>query len=957
LEEESAQGGLSLCKVLPLDGILLKFQLPDLNGLEFLTALKQLSYPCPPVVIVTDCPSAAIAVKAIKSGAEDYLIEGQTTPDELRLAVRSAIENAQLRRELQNSEARFCTSVENMLDCFGIYSSIRDESGQIVDFCVEYVNAAACENNGMSKEDAIGKRLCELLPAQRESGLFAEFCQVVETGQPLLKESFIYTDVYGEQCPIRILDIRATKWNDGFVASWRDVTERKQVEAELCQNQARLQRIIETSPIGIGFAKSTGEVLAMNNALLSMLGYSREEFCAFGLNWKAISPPEFADLERQAMERLQHSESVETVERYVIRKDGSYLPILIGATGLPGETDEHVAFIVDLTERQQVEAALAEQEQRYRYIFEAVGVAIIEEDFSEVKAALEQLKAQGIEDFSTFFAEHPEFVQQAIGSVRILDVNQATLQLLGARNKAEILTSLHQIFVPETLEVFVKELLAIAAGETYFTAETILQTLPKHRINVLFTITFPPPTASFKRVLVTLSDITEQKRLEQERAALLSREQAVREAAEIANRTKDEFLAVVSHELRSPLNSILGWARLLRTRNLDAATTARALETIERSALSQSQLIEDLLDVSRMTHGNLRLELAPVNLVETMEAAIDAIRPAADAQNISLEFCLVAEVQKRAGGAEEAEKEKPIQNPKSLHPTTLLVLGDRNRLQQIVGNLLANAIKFTPSGGRVEIRLAAVIGSGNEQPPTTNYQLPITSYAQIQVIDTGKGISPSFLPHVFERFERADRTTSSKDGLGLGLAIVRHLVQLHSGTIVAESPGVGQGATFTVKIPLLETRDKRQEARANAEDLLAPSLQGLRILAVDDEADTREFLNFALQEYGAVVKIAASAKEALEILNQFQLDVLISDVGMPETDGYTLLRRLRSQEAEQGKRQIPAIALTAFARQIDRSQAFSAGFGCHLTKPVKPADLVAAIASLLQEQQVEELDD
>ena len=444
-------------------------------------------------------------------------------------------------------------------------------------------------------------------------------------------------------------------------------------------------------------------------------------------------------------------------------------------------------------------------------------------------------------------------------------------------------------------------------------------------------------------------DISEKKQWEQEREALLARERVAREQAETANRNKDEFLAIVSHELRSPLNSILGWAKLLRTRKYDPTTANRALETIERNAQAQSQLIEDLLDISRMIRGTLRLNLAPVNLVTVIETTIASLGLAAKAKNIALEF----------------------QIPNS--PFT--VSGDLHRLQQIVTNLLTNAIKFNNNGGRVEILLTQVGSRGdkgdkeailatshqppaNYQLPTTNYQLPTTNYVQIQITDTGKGISSDFLPYIFERFRQVDNPTiRSKNGLGLGLAIVRHLVELHGGTVTAASPGEGQGATFTVMLPLLEIAAKNSNSAplptpdsCTGAHLCYPTtpLHGIRILAVDDDADTREFLHYALTLEGAVVKVATSAKEALEILNQFQPDAIVSDIGMPEEDGYSLLRQVRSQTAASGNQPIPAIALTAFARESDRQQAMSAGFQDRLTKPVEPANLVAAIVKLIQ---------
>ena len=427
-----------------------------------------------------------------------------------------------------------------------------------------------------------------------------------------------------------------------------------------------------------------------------------------------------------------------------------------------------------------------------------------------------------------------------------------------------------------------------------------------------------------------MRDFTDRKRTQEERDQLLAREQAARAEAEAANRMKDEFLAIVSHELRSPLNAILGWARLLRTRKFNEATTARAIETIERNAALQTQLIEDLLDISRLIRGKLRLQLRPVNLVPIIEAAIDTVRPAADAKTIQLEFVLDSSIGK-VRSEERGVRSEIDPSPLTPHPSPLLVSGDSDRLQQIVWNLLSNAVKFTPEGGCVEVQLEHV-----------------DSYAQIRVSDTGKGISAEFLPYVFDRFRQADSTTTrSHGGLGLGLAIVRQLVELHGGTVGVESLGEGQGATFTVKLPLLKMREGEGEIGrgADRENFTSSPLNGLRVLVVEDQADMREYIVTVLEQCGAEVSAIASAAEALEALQQFRPHVLVSDIGMPEEDGYGFIGKVRKLEPERGGK-IPAVALTAYAREEDRIRALSEGFQVHVPKPVDPAQLVAVLANL-----------
>ena len=453
-------------------------------------------------------------------------------------------------------------------------------------------------------------------------------------------------------------------------------------------------------------------------------------------------------------------------------------------------------------------------------------------------------------------------------------------------------------------------------------------------------------------------DISDRKQQEAEHQMLLAAEQAARSAAEAANRSKDEFLAIVSHELRSPLNAMLGWARLLRTRKFDADKTAQGLEIIERNARLQTQLIEDLLDLSRMIRGKLNLNRSQVNLICAIEAAIDVIRTSAQSKNIQLNFTI------KDTTAEDKSQKSELSFFAPSDPSAapaFQVFGDLVRLQQIIWNLLSNAVKFTPEGGRVEVRLSVVSdsrGGFNKHNfgLTDKLDKPARTVAQIQVIDTGIGISPEFLPYVFERFRQADSTiTRSHTGLGLGLTIVRTLVELHHGSIAVESPGIGQGCTFTVKIPLLTTardaggENSSQNLKSNIQNPPAPSFTGLQILVVDDEADARELIATVLEEYGARVTAVASAAEALEAVEKLQPSVLVSDIGMPGENGYSLIRKLRNIEAERGGK-IPAIALTAYARSEDRAAAIAAGFQVHLPKPFEPNQLAAVVANVILQQ-------
>jgi len=399
--------------------------------------------------------------------------------------------------------------------------------------------------------------------------------------------------------------------------------------------------------------------------------------------------------------------------------------------------------------------------------------------------------------------------------------------------------------------------------------------------------------------------IAELKRSEEARGQLLLREQRARAEAEAANRIKDEFLATLSHELRTPLTALLGWACLLRGSGRDDTILDQGLEAIERNARIQTQLTDDLLDVSCIISGKLRLDVRPVEISSVIDAAISVVRPAADAKSIQLTY--------------------------GHGPTIGAISGDAARLQQVVWNLLSNAVKFTPEGGRIEVRLER-----------------LDSHARLTVSDSGQGISPEFLPQVFDRFRQADSsTTRGYGGLGLGLAIVRHLVELHGGTVHAESQGAGQGTTFSATFPLLAVRLEPAVMAHNGKDLCScsPALNGLRVLVVDDEADTRLIISTVIARTGAEVKACQSAREALEILEQWRPDVLMSDIAMPGEDGYSLINKVRSLPAERGGH-IPAAAFSAYAREEDRKRSLAAGYQMHIAKPVSSGQLVATIAHL-----------
>jgi len=527
----------------------------------------------------------------------------------------------------------------------------------------------------------------------------------------------------------------------------------------------------------------------------------------------------------------------------------------------------------DITDLQQAQAALRESENRLRLALKSAELGIW--DFNPITKVLqwdEQCKAmfglspQAEVNYDIFLAGlHPEDRDRT---------HQVVLQSFNPKSGGEYDIEYRTVGIEDGIERWIA-----AKGKAFFNQAGVAI-----------------------RFIGTVLNITEKKRAEAEREQLLRREQAARETAERANRIKDDFLAVLSHELRSPLSPILGWSRLLQTRKLSETKTNEALAIIERNARLQTQLIDDLLDVAKIVRGKLSLNVTSVNLAFIIEAALDTVRTAAVAKSISLHTLL---------------------------PNIGQVSGDPTRLQQIVWNLLSNAIKFSPSGARVDIELKKV---GNQ--------------AQITVTDTGKGISPDFLCHIFESFRQEDTSIARKyGGLGLGLAIVRQLVEAHGGTIAADSPGEGFGATFTVRLPLLNVEPEINEKQPSSLGEL--DLTGIRVLAVDDDADVRELLTVLFTQYGAEAIAVTCAAEVLAILESFQPDVLISDIGMPGVDGYSLLQKIRTLPPQQGG-QIKAIALTAYARVDDCQQALKSGFQQHVTKPLEPEKLVQAVFTLIQ---------
>lgn len=487
--------------------------------------------------------------------------------------------------------------------------------------------------------------------------------------------------------------------------------------------------------------------------------------------------------------------------------------------------------------------------------------------------------------------------------------NHAAERMFGWNADEAIGRSIIMIIPPELRDEETMILSRLRQGQRIEHFETIRQTKDGRRRNISLSIS---PIRNKNGEIIGASkiarDITERVRTEEERGVLLASERAARERAEAASRAKDEFVAMISHEIRSPLNAILGWAQMLRQGQLDKAATTNALESIERNARAQAQLVSDLLDISRVITGKLRINARPVDITTSLESALESIRPAAEAKQIDI----------------EVERE----------PYATVITGDADRLQQVFWNLLSNAVKFTPRGGRVNITISRS-----------------DSQLEISVSDSGAGINPEFLPFIFDRFTQADTTSARHHaGLGLGLAIVRHIIELHGGTVTAGSEGLGKGATFRITLPVRALKARETDSGANEIPALALAqdiaLDKVRVMVVDDEAETRELLKIMLASHGADVETFGSAAEALSEIDVWKPQVIVSDIGMPQQDGYTFMRKVRGLGVE--AHSTPAIALTAYARAEDRMRALAAGFQMHVPKPVEASELVMVIASLVK---------
>jgi PAS domain S-box-containing protein len=763
------------------------------------------------------------------------------------------------------------------------------------DGTIHLANASLLNMLGLGLEEVVGRNLLDFL-----SPPYLDDCRqclktLMADGLPATQVNAGFRSRDARTIPVEVSAVRFDAKGQSFAqVVIRDISARKDAEAEkerlsaeVKSERDRLWQILEQMPIGVGIAEAPlGRALFNNREATRLLrrplGYAEDyrgyaQFGALyddGTSYRAEDYPQ--------VRSLLSREVIKGAEMRYRRGDGTETIFSVDSAPIydpDGRMLLVVATFIDIADRKRTEKDLRESEERFAKAFRASPDALV---ISRIKDGVI------LEVNDSFVALSGYDRDQLIGkSTLMLDI------YVDPADRGRALEILEERGRVRDIEVAVKR----RSGEVrllQFSAEP----LDLHGEHCW---------------LIIGRDITERNQAEKEREQLLLKEKTAREDAEASNRMKDEFLATMSHELRTPLTAILGWARMLTGGTLPESQMHRAFEVIERSAESQARLVDDILDTSRIITGRFNLETKPIQMLRTFEAAVEVVRPSAEAKRITLH----AEIQDRDS----------------------MIMGDANRVQQIIWNLLSNAVKFTNPEGRIDAQLKR-----------------IGDWIVVSIRDTGIGIDSEFLPHVFDRFRQADSTSTRKyGGLGLGLAIVRHLVEVHGGSVSASSPGPGLGSTFRVHFPIAQTSNQERpegplpppepELLAETESGGLQKLNGLRVLVVEDDSETLEMLKFVLDQCQAETTAALSVNEALQNLEHSRFDVLVSDLAMPERDGYDLIREIRSRTPDRGGN-LPAIALSAYTRPQDRAQALAAGFQLHLSKPIDPSDLVNAISTL-----------
>ena len=1051
LDATLGQQGLDLWHQHRPDAVLLDYRLPDIDGLEFLSRLQPFAPEfCLPVVVVTGQGNEAIAVQAMRAGAQDYLVKGQITPERLHLAINGAIAAVQLRTQVQQQierehvVAQITQQIYHSLNLDTILQTtvvevrrfLHTDRALILQWaadghCTVVAESVGAEWQSVTSDSAFAEDYAKRYHQEQITAIAdvhasdVDSCHVELLASLQVKANLVVPILHDHHCwglliahhcstprswqPLEMDLLKqlaaqvsiALRQAELYQQAQHELIERQQVETALIESEERLQAALNASRMGIwDWNIQTGKITWSDN-LEALSGLKPGEFDGSYEMFMARLHPDDRDRVHAAVQHAVATGEHYDIEFRKVYPNGTVRWSLTQGKvsyGQDGQPLRMAGIDIDITERKRSDAALQDSEERFRQLAENINAVfwlkeVPENRVSYVSPAYERLWGWNPQELYTnqhtwVDRIHPDdrdatdraYREKAAagqfdqeyrivlddGSIhwvrdRCFPLQDQTGTIYRFAGIAEDIThrkqteavlqqseelyrtlfesiedgfSLIELLFDETntpidyrfLETnpaFEQQTgLKQAAGKT---ARQLIPELEAHWFETYSRVALTGQPIRFenrsdalnrwfdvyacrvgspesRKVAILFKDISERKQFELERDRLLQQEQLARAEAERANRIKDEFLAVLSHELRSPLNPILGWSQLMQTRNFDPAKTAEALATIERNAKLQTQLIDDLLDMAKILHGKFSINAAPVNLRFVIESAIDTVMTAAVAKTILLHPVL---------------------------PTDVQVYGDAARLQQVVWNLLSNAVKFTPSHGRVEVWLE-----------------PVGNQAQVTITDTGKGIAPNFLPDIFESFRQEDVSTTRKHGgLGLGLAIVRSLVEAHGGTIRAESPGEGLGSTFTVQLPLLSSEPESQPPETGLEPIL--DLTGIRVFTVDDDPDARELLTALLTQYGANVLTVASAADALANLESFQPDLLVIDIGMPEVDGYTLLQQIRALPSQQG-RQIPAIALTAYAREDDLQRAIASGYQQHVAKPLEPERLVQAVIALTQ---------
>ncbi|WP_438002716.1 PAS domain S-box protein [Sorangium sp. So ce321] len=779
------------------------------------------------------------------------------------------------------------------------------------------VSSSLCRLLGYSESELLQRRLPDLaLPEDRTSAR-ATWRSLFEgdTDEITLEMRCAHKDGSARLVRITGTSVREAREQPYRVAVFvEDVTEldraeRRALAAEraLAESETRAKTVFYSDIAPMSYWKPDGRITEANDAYLQLVGYTQEELRAGLVRWDDLTLPEERGGDDRAMAELASGQRRCTpYKKEYVRRDGTRVPVLLSGCLLPGGRSEDggVALALDITELRRAEEALRESERQLRAALGEARQALAERE--RLEAELRRSERQ----LASLIANSPDAIYRLDLDLRCMFMSATSTTVIGLPPEHCVgKTPRENGFPPdvsEAGEAACRE--AVATGKPQRMEFSVGERRYRARI-----IPELGPDGAVESFLGICEDVTTERLAEEERQKLLESERAARDEAERVSRVKDDFVATLSHELRAPINAILGWARILRSRAPDAQALARGLEVIERNARLQADMVSELLDMSRIISGKMRLDVQRVDLPVVIQSAIESIKLAAEVKGLTV--------------------------ASSVDPEAISLKGDPARLQQVVWNLLSNAAKFTPSGGRIDIALRR---DG--------------AFAEVSVTDTGAGIAPQFLPYVFERFRQADASSTRKyGGLGIGLSIVKHLVELHGGTVEVASPGEGQGTAFTVRLPLAGVSQQEPDAAqrpgaARAEalaDCPAAELTGVRVLVVDDQPDAREVAQRVLEECGASVTTAESAAEALAALERERPDVLVSDLGMPCEDGFQLIRRVRGLDPARGGA-TPAVALSALARAEDKARALGAGYQAHVAKPLDPAVLVGVIAALVR---------